>query len=58
MKQWEYLTRDNKMGLSKLALDKLGSQGWELVSHMSNRSARDFNHYIFKRQLPTLNEGE
>jgi hypothetical protein len=50
--KWLYLTKDNSEPFSEEFLNKLGSDGWELmVIHVVNPGIYESFHYIFKRQI-------
>ncbi len=55
MKKWEYKTSQSK--LTDTELNRLGKEGWELVSHTAVVAshflgASDFKqYYVFKREL-------
>lgn len=52
MKKFEYKTR--KEYLKEHELNKLGDEGWELISHEAIYVSRTHDikqHYIFKREI-------
>ena len=53
--KWEYLRRNGR-DLYTDELNKLGSEGWELVSHSTTHSGgwpvgSTEHHYVFKREV-------
>jgi hypothetical protein len=50
MQRWEYLATHINIAECNLdqELNKLGSEGWEMVSHRIGKYAWD-HHFIFKR---------
>jgi len=57
MKQWEYLVRDGFEIPLNDSLNKLGEQGWELVSTCNSVRA-GVTRLIFKREKGESNEPE
>jgi len=51
MKRWEYQTLTNKTGLRDSFLNKMGEDGWELISFNFSALSIEKNLYIFKREL-------
>jgi hypothetical protein len=50
--KWLYLTRNNINVFSEEFLNKLGSDGWELISvNKIERKDHLSYHYIFKREI-------
>ncbi len=48
IKKWEYHMLYN---FSTVNLDKMGKEGWELVSVTRSPQSRDFNVAYFKKEL-------
>lgn len=50
MKKWEYISHN--YGLSDAKLNRLGSEGWELVSHTAIADNKKMaQYYVFKREI-------
>jgi len=51
MKKWEYATRTTLSNLDVYSLNKLGNQGFELVSHTIDTQNCATHYYTFKKEI-------